>query len=365
MIIGIDGNEANVENLVGVSVYTRSLLSHFQKKATTKTRFNVFLRYKPLDSMPIENEFYKYHVVAPSFLFSQVTLPLALMSKNDTDVFFSPAHYAPRVSPAPTVVTIHDLSYFYYPKEFLRKDLYQLKRWTAYSVRNARKVICVSEATKKDLMKYYKTPEEKITVVYNGYEKEQISNLKSKNHGLKLKARKYILYVGTLQPRKNIHTLINAFEKFQKENKDFKLVLAGKKGWLYDGIFELVKTHGLQDRVIFAGYVSDHELHQLYQDAFCFALPSFYEGFGIPILEAMNEGVPVIAAGSSALPEVGGDACLYFDPYNADKLVLLLNRLKKDKKLASSMIAKGKTRIKLFSWKKCAEETLRVIKSAV
>ncbi len=362
MYIGIDGNEANVDNLVGVSVYAQSLLSHFQKKADSKTRFTIFLRNKPQNHLPKETEFYRYNTISPFFLFSQITLPLALMVQKDLDVFFSPAHYAPRVSPVPTIVTIHDLSYFYFPQEFLRKDLYQLKNWTKYSVKKAKKVICVSKETKKDLIKFYKTPEEKIEVIYNGYEKTAI---KPKSHRFKLFKERYILYVGTLQPRKNIQTLIRAFQIFQKESPDFKLVLTGKKGWLYDKIFELVKTLNLQDRVVFTDYVPDGELITLYQNAFCFVLPSFYEGFGIPLLEAMAEGTPVIAAGSSALPEIGGDACLYFDPHNVNGLVRLLSRLKNDEDLRKKMIEEGKKRIKLFSWKKCSDETLKVIKSAV
>ncbi len=364
MHIGIDGNEANVENLVGVSVYTQNLLTHFQKKAGASTQFTVFLRSKPKSHLPPINKFFNYQVVSPSFLFSQITLPLALMKRDDIDVFFSPAHYAPRISPAPTVVTVHDLSYFYYPQEFLKKDLYQLMRWTGYSVKKASKVICVSQETKKDLIKYYKTPEEKIEVIYNGYEKRADKSI-GLSKKFKLKKVKYLLYVGTLQPRKNIQTLIRAFEQFQKENLDFKLAIVGKKGWLYDEIFNLVKRLGLQDKVVFTGFVSDQELHGLYKNAFCFILPSFYEGFGIPMLEAMDRGLPVIAAGSSALPEVGGDACLYFDPYTVGTLVRLLNRLKKDGALRKSMIEKGKKRIKLFSWKKSAAETLKVIKSAV
>lgn len=364
MHIGIDGNEANVENLVGVSVYTQNLLTYFQKKANKNTRFTVFLREEPKKHLPKGNLYYRYHVVRPSFLFSQLTLPLALMKFDDIDVFFSPAHYAPRMSPSPNVVTIHDLSYFYFPKEFLKKDLYQLKNWTKYSVKKAKKIICVSQATKKDLIKFYKTPSEKIKVIYNGYEKNNRTlNVKTRTFGLK--EYKYILYVGTLQPRKNLKTLITAFQKFHKENKDFKLVIAGKKGWLYDEIFSLVKKMKMQENVVFTGFVSDLELHNLYKNAFCFVLPSFYEGFGIPMLEAMAHDLPVIAAGSSALPEVGGDACLYFDPYYYDTLTRLLKRIKKDERLRKTMIEKGKKRVQLFSWSKCAEETLKVLKSVV
>ncbi len=203
-------------------------------------------------------------------------------------------------------------------------------------------------------------------MVYNGYEKaaKELKSLGAvKKH--KLIPKKYILYVGTLQPRKNVKTLILAFQKFHKENPEYKLAITGKKGWLYEEIFELAKQQSSQNDIVFTGFVNDDELHGLYRNAFCFVLPSFYEGFGIPLLEAMDRGLPVIAAGSSALPEIGEDACLYFDPHNPDTLVRLLNRVKNDEKLRKEMIEKGKKRIKDFSWKKSAEETLKVIKSAV
>src|SRR3989344_7936592 len=175
MIIGIDGNEANVSEKVGVSIYTLKLLEYFEKKATINQQFVVFLKNKPNIDLPPENEFYKYAVIRGNLLWSQTFLPLELYKRKalgqKIQVFFSPAHYIPRFCPIPTVVTIHDLSYFYYPDEFLKKDLYQLKNWTKYSVEKARKIIAVSNTTKKDLIKFYNLPEEKIEVIYNGYEK--------------------------------------------------------------------------------------------------------------------------------------------------------------------------------------------------
>ncbi|MDO8497878.1 MAG: glycosyltransferase family 1 protein [bacterium] len=366
MIIGVDGNEANVKDQVGVSVYTRSLLEHFQSAANDKTQFRIFLKNDPLPTMPKENPHFSYKVISPRFMWSQLWLPLDLYMKKKIDVFFAPAHYAPRFCPAPLVVTVHDLSYFYYPDEFLKKDLYTLKEWTRYSVKNARKIIAVSKTTKKDVIKYYNVPEEKIEAVYNGYDKSSqpkadkllAENLLTK---LKLKEKKYFLYVGTLQPRKNLPVLINAFAKFSKIHADYKLVLVGKKGWMYDEIFETIRTLKLDDAVITPGYLPDEEVKELYRNAMCFVLPSLYEGFGIPILEAMSHGCPVISSFSSSLPEIGGDACLYFDPKNSEDLYDDLIRLTEDESLRKDFIKKGYERVKQFSWKKCAEETLNVI----
>jgi len=198
MVIGIDGNEANVEQQVGVSVYTTNLLRRFQLQATATLQFRVYLRHKPNSFLPKETEYFQYRVISGPALWSQVFLPLHLNTHREIDVFFSPAHYAPRFCPVPFVVTIHDLSYFYYPQEFLKKDLYKLKNWTLYSITQAQKVIAVSKTTKKDIMNLYHEPEEKIEVVYNGFEKH-VQHAETTNNSLP--TTNYFLYVGTLQPR--------------------------------------------------------------------------------------------------------------------------------------------------------------------
>lgn len=368
MIIGIDGNEANVSKQVGVSVYTSNLLKYFQKKADNNTQFRVYLRHKPTLILPPENEHYKYVVVTGPFLWSQLFLPLHLNLHKTIDIFFSPAHYSPRYCPVPLVVTIHDLSYFYFPDEFLKKDFYKLKNWTEYSLTKAKSIISVSKSTKKDIMKYYQIPDERIKVIYNGFEKDiQDEAMPDANFLIMhdLTARKYILYVGTLQPRKNIPTLIKAFAKFKIQNPDFKLVITGKKGWLYESIFEEAKKQQVNDSVIFTGFIPDTDIASLYKNAFCLVFPSLYEGFGLPLLEAMSFGCPVISSHSSSLPEIGGDACLYFDSTDEKDLLADLELLKKDQSIYDELIAKGKERIKLFSWEKCAEETLQTIQNAI
>ncbi|MDP3974537.1 MAG: glycosyltransferase family 1 protein, partial [bacterium] len=291
--IGIDGNEANVYKKVGVSVYTQNLINYFQKKSNKTLNFNIYLRNKPIKTMPSENKYFNYKVVKGLFLWSQLFLPLKLIFNNKSDVFFSPAHYIPRFSTIPTVVTIHDLSFHYYPDDFLKHDLYKLKNWTNYSVKKSKKIIAVSESTKNDIIKFYGVSENKITVIYNGYERKSDKSKIDQKLITRVQKNPYILYVGTLQPRKNIPTLLDSFSEFIKENSKFKLVITGKKGWLYENIFNKVKNLKLEKNVIFADFVSDATLQQLYKNAFCLVLPSFYEGFGIPILEAMNEGCPV------------------------------------------------------------------------
>ena len=360
--IGIDGNEANVYKKVGVSVYTQNLMTYFQRKSNKTLNFDIYLRNKPIKTMPPKNKYFTYKIVKALFLWSQLFLPLNLIFNSKNDVFFSPAHYIPRFSTIPTVVTIHDLSFLYYPADFLKKDLYKLKNWTKQSIKKSKKIIAVSQSTKNDIIKFYDVSENKIKVIYNGFEKKISKNKTDHKLINKLQKQPYILYVGTIQPRKNIATLLDSFSQFIKENSKFKLVIAGKKGWLYENIFNKINNLKLDRKVLFTDFVSDSTLQELYKNAFCLVLPSFYEGFGIPILEAMDKGCPVISSDKSSLPEIGGDAALYFDPRDSDQLVSQLNNLKNHPDLRNTLITHGKQRVKLFSWQKCAIETLKLLK---
>jgi glycosyltransferase involved in cell wall biosynthesis len=178
-----------------------------------------------------------------------------------------------------------------------------------------------------------------------------------------LDPKSYILYVGTLQPRKNIPVLVDAFYDILKEYPDYKLVIAGKKGWLYEDIFSYVEKRNLQGSVLFPGFVSDEMLAQLYAHAACYVLPSLYEGFGIPILEAMSCGCPVIASYASSLPEVGGEACLYFDPQNPKELADKMRIILSDTSIRKEYVKKGKKQVQQFSWDTCGKETLEVLQN--
>jgi len=359
MNIGIDGNEANVDMHVGVSIYTLELLNHFSKLKRPDVKCIIFLRDEPNNHMPQENDHFTYEVIPAKILWSQIFLPYHLLFRSDITVFFAPAHYAPRFLKQPVVVTIHDLSYIKYPNEFLKKDLYKLNNWTKYSIMKARNIIAVSKTTKKDILNHFQLPENDVTVIYNGFSKTNIS-VKPSSDVLKkyeIKNKKYLLYVGTLQPRKNVPTLIESYKEFREQHPEFKLVLVGKKGWMFDAIYAKVQELNLEEHVIFTGFESDEALNTLYKNAFCFVLPSFYEGFGIPILEAMSVGCPVITSHASSLPEIGGEACLYFDPNDKNDLSEKLEKLIANKQLYATLITQGKKRVKEYSWSKCAEET--------
>lgn len=398
MLIGIDGNEANVEKRVGVSGYAFELLRQFSMK-TENINFRIYLKSKPLSDLSKQSDRWNYRIVRPRKLWTQIGLPFDLyFHKPRPDVFFTPSHYAPRFSPIPTVVSIMDLSYIHFPELFKKSDLYQLMNWTQYSVRKAKKVFTISQFTKNDIIKYYNVPFDKIVVTYPGVKSEirsaswrtkfkmQNSNLLKDKYGIK---GQYILFVGTLQPRKNIVRLIEAFAMLARgpvvpsshpmssvasslraldgtpssraTPRSLSLIIVGKKGWLYEEILGAPKKFGVEDRVKFLDFVPDEDLTLFYKHALFFILPSLYEGFGLPVLEAMKWGCPVITSKISSLPEAGGDAAIYVDPESVEDIVSKMQLLIKDENKRHEMIEKGYKQVKKFSWDKTARETLKAL----
>ncbi len=366
MIIGIDGNEANVQHRVGVSVYTYELLKYFHSKSHKDLKFRVYLRNKPYKDLPAEHDFFSYTVVRSPFLWINAVLPMYLSFDKKIDLFFSPAHYVPRFVKIPTVVTIHDLSYILYPEEFVKKELYKLINWTRYAVNQSQKIIAVSNTTKDDICHYYTIPEEKITVIYNGFTRRKMCDDKKiiDIQNVNIYKDPYFLFVGTVQPRKNIQTILHAFKLLLKKNPELKLIIVGKKGWLYDKIFTVAQELHLEKSAVFTNFIPEEDIPYLYCYAQSLILPSLYEGFGLPILEAMSLGCPVIASNTSSLPEIGGNACLYVNPLETLELKEAMETLLTDSKRRNDLIAKGKVRIQDFSWEKCGKETLKLLTSA-
>lgn len=366
MIIGIDGNEANVEKKVGIGQYAYELLLQFYKykplKGESNIKFEIYLKDKPRLDMPPPTEKWRYRVLGPKKMWTQFALPINLFLYKKPDVFFTPSHYAPRFSLIPTVISVMDLSFIKFPDLFAKKDLYQLKNWTKYSAKNAKKIITISQSSKNDIIKEYGVRKDDVIVTYPGINELKTENLKPKSmDDLNKKFgidKEYVLFVGTLQPRKNIEKLIEAFSKI---DKDILLIIVGKKGWLYEDILNAPEKFGIPQKVKFLDFVSDDELPSLYKNALCFVLPSLYEGFGLPVLEAMKNGCPVLTSNVSSLPEAGGDAVLYFNPLNVDEISKTIKKIIDDKNLRQEMIKKGFLQVKKFSWEKTARQTLEVL----
>lgn len=347
--IVIDANEANVKNRVGIGRYAFNVLKGLYERSNSSdisTDFEILLKSTPLTDLPKETPNWEYKVLNPPLLWTQIALSYYLTTlKSKPQILFSLSHYAPLISHIPSVISIMDLSYLHYPELFRKSDLLKLKYLTYLSAKKAKKIITISEFSKKEIIKHYNINPNNIIVAYPGVD-TNVYNPKPNTN-----TSDFILFVGTLQPRKNIIILIEAFSKLN--NNNLKLKIVGKKGWLYDDIFTLVNKLNLQDRVLFANYVSEKELTANYQKALCLVLPSFYEGFGIPVVEAFVCGCPVIVANTSSLPEITAGAALVVQP-DSDSLALAINKIYKNKKLAQTLIKKGLERAKTFSWEKTA-----------
>ena len=364
MIIGIDGNEANVHNRVGIGEYAFELLKQFEKLKVQNIEFRIYLKTAPLAHMPKNRESWTYRIIGPKKLWTRFALPLNLfMDTNRPNVFFTPTHYGPWISPVPTVISIMDLSFLHFPGLFNKKDLYQLTNWTSRSAQTSKKIFTISEFSKNDIIKTYKVSEESVVVTYPGVKELEVENLKLRSMDELKKRYKiskpYILFVGTLQPRKNIARLIEAFSKLKVEN--IELIIIGKKGWLYEEILEAPKKFGVEPGVKFLDFVGDEDLISFYKNAKCFVLPSLYEGFGLPVLEAMRQGCPVLISNVSSLPEAGGDAAVYFDPEDVDDIASKIEKVLSDENLQKEMVEKGYNQIKKFSWAQTASKTLEVL----
>lgn len=362
MIIAIDGYEANEKERVGIGRYAFEILRHLYLLNPIHHSFIVYLPSAPLPDMPQETEWWQYRVLAPKKLWTLICLPFALaMDQPRADVVFSPTHYVPRFTGIPRVMSVMDVSYLHYPELFLPHDLYQLTHWTKYAALHAARILTISEFSKNAIIKAYGIRPEKIIVTYPGL------TMKKKGKEKYHISKHYILSVGTLQPRKNYVRLIEAFSQFLISNKQrfgtIDLVIVGKKGWLYDEILAAPLRFGIADRVKFLNFVPDQELAVLYKNALCFVIPSLYEGFGLPALEAMAYGVPVVTSDASSLPEIAGKAGVYVDPRDAGAIARGLLTAVRQRNLIQGKvrIRAGLEQVKKFTWENAAKKTLEVL----
>jgi glycosyltransferase involved in cell wall biosynthesis len=280
------------------------------------------------------------------------------------NIYHNPANVIPLFYFGKSVLTIHDLAIYKNPEWFPGGQYFTKFVSIPFSIRKAKKIIAVSENTKNDLIKLFKVNPDRITVIYEGVEDFNQFAIDENKLRSELKIGKpYFLYLGTLEPRKNLVRLIEAFNEFLKENKDFRLVLAGKRGWKYEPIFEAIKKYNLQNKVIYQGYVNKEEKVYLLGNALAFVFPSLYEGFGLPILEAMNLGVPIITSNVASIPELVIDNAVLVDPYSVDSIKEALLKMTKDKQLREDLARKGKGIAQNFTWESCAKKTLELYKS--
>lgn len=352
MLIGIDGNEANVKNRVGIGQYAYNALKHLYKK-DHENHYFIYLKNPPLPDLPQPSTKWHYKVFGPQKLWTKFALPLTLYTqKEKLNLFFSLGHYSPHFCPFPTICSIMDLSYIKYPEQFTKKDLYQLTNWTKNSINNSKHIITISEFSKQEIVNFHHIDPSKITVAYPGVSPpKKISNYYPLDTN-------YFLYLGTLKPNKNIPFLIESFSNFHSTNQNFKLIIAGKKGWLFNEIFKTIKKLNLEQQIIFTDYITESKKWALLKKAKALIIPSLYEGFGIPAIEAMSVGTPVIASNTSCLPEIVGKAGILIDPTKKKQLTQAMFEVLKPK-IKQNLTKLGLLQASRFTWNNTVNSILK------
>jgi len=302
-----------------------------------------------------------------------VRIPLTLskeLRRHPVDVLHV-QYTAPPFAPCPVVVTIHDLSFEHLPETFNRRSVAQLRFTVRRTARKAARILTSSEFSRRDIVETYAINPDRVAVTalaaptyFAPVENETELKKIRESYGIE---RDYILSLGSIQPRKNLVRLVEAYlclRRIRRDSKLPQLVLAGKRGWLDSETFHAADREGCGRDILFTGYVPERDLPALYSGAISFVYPSFFEGFGLPVVEAMQCGVPVIAGNQTSLPEVVGEAGLLFDPFDTKALSDALTRVIDDSELRKLLSEKGLRRAKNFSWRTTAQQTLRAYEEA-
>ena len=282
-----------------------------------------------------------------------------VLRKLKADIFVSPDGFCSLTTKVPQCLVVHDLGFLHYPDAYKKTHYRFYRHFTPKFIKKASVIATVSEFSKQDIIAHYKTPPGKIDVVYNGVKEDFKPVSFDKKESIKDQyagGSEYFLYAGAIQPRKNLVNLLKAFSIFKKrQQSEMKLVLAGRLAWKNDEFLELLKTYKYREDVVLTGYLEQGELVLLMASAYALVYTSVFEGFGVPVVEAMKCEVPVLTSANTSMQEIGGDAALYFDASShidmAEKLMLIY----KDEELRHSLIQKGKAVARKYSWKKSAE----------
>ncbi|MGD8623298.1 MAG: glycosyltransferase family 1 protein [Anaerolineae bacterium] len=308
--------------------------------------------------------------VRPASSLVRIPVSVPLLAMRERFDLLHMTYVAPPTPPCPVVVTVHDISYRLYPQYFPARVRWMLSLLVPISMRRAAKVITVSHSAKRDILTHYNVPEAKVTVTHEAApphfrqvaHRDALAGVKAQ-YGIETD---FILSVGNLQPRKNIRRLVEAYGKMPADlRKRYKLVVVGQALWQHSDIYRAVTDRGLLSDVIFTGYVPEPDLVLLYNTAALFAYPSLYEGFGLPVLEAMACGTPVVTSNLSSLPEIAGDAALLVDPADETAISSAMATLLSDPHLARRLSAAGLQRARSFSWERTAIETLKIYRDVI
>lgn len=353
----------------GVGRYLVSLLDFLQKADTENTYF-LFIHDDDISGFNITSYNFKLIPVKSKYLrnvwlrllWEQFVLPGEL-KKHKIDLLHSPHYTMPYFSRVKHVVTFHDMSFFIVPKvhNFAKRYLFRVYMWL--TVRRAQAVISDSYATLEDIRRILKVKGDNITVVPLGADKRFFDSADADKNLLKSYGIEdgYFLYVGMIDARKNLVRMLKAYNSLPQEIKDkYKFVICGRKNWMYEEVFSYFNENNLQKDVVFTGFVKDEDLPDIYKGAKLLLYVSIYEGFGLPLVEAMASGLPCITANVSSMKEVAGDAGLKVDPYNENEIRDAIIELVSDEELYDTLVEKGFKQAEKYTWSNCAEKTLEV-----
>jgi glycosyltransferase involved in cell wall biosynthesis len=356
----------------GVSRYISNLLPALAQAASgDDVRLTVFAppgvslpaSFPALPPVTLVNSVLPTSQPIPRIFWEQFVGPLAI-ARHRPDVMLCPLNVVPLLAPCPTVVTVHDLA-FIRLKTHRRSRRSYLSHMTRRSVRRSAHVIAVSDFTRQEVIELLGTPPARVTTVRNGCDPwffprpaAEIAVWRTE-HKL---PDPFLLFVGTLEPRKNLVGLIQAYAEFRKSHP-IPLIVVGAPGWRYTPILDVVRSLGLEDHVRFEGFVSDQDLPFYYASATALIYPSFYEGFGLPPLEAMAMGTPVVTSNVSSLPEVAGDAAILVSPQSRTELTAAMVRVVTDGPLRARLIAAGLERVGQFNWEAAAESVMGILRT--
>ena len=294
-------------------------------------------------------------------------IPFNSLFNSNVDIHHAHNYFLPYKLKSPSIVTIYDMVYKLYPETMDYKNLELLKKIMPRSITESTKILTISENSKKEIVEILNVNPNKISIAYPGYDKNEFKVITDNSITQSLKKlnlnKPFIFYLGTLEPRKNLERVIKAYASIGNYVKTHDLVLAGSIGWKSESLFKLIEHYKLQDNIKILGYISQTEKVALYNKATCFIFPSIYEGFGMPVLEAMACGCPVITSNTSSLPEVVGKAGLMVDPYNIDEISSSISRLINDSSLQQSFRILGLEQANKFKWKNTANSVIDLYKS--
>ena len=353
MRIGIDASRAFILERTGIEEYSYQTIKHLRNKLDKAQVFLYLRKNQKVDFDLPEN--WKVKIIKWPRLWTQAGLSLELLF-HPVDVLFVPGHVVPLVHPKNTIVTIHGLEFEKFPQGYSFWQRLYMRSAIKFSCRAARKIIAVSKNTKKDLVNLYKVPEEKIEVVYEGTNNNDQSNFNDKISNYK----PYLLFIGRLEKRKNIEGIIDAYKILVEKHKiPHGLVLMGGPGYGFETI--KLKIENCKLKIETLGYVDEAVKWKLLSHADIFLFPSFYEGFGLPVLEAQGVGTPVVTSNVSSLPEVAGEGAAYCVPGEPFSIAEAAWSIIRDKDFRESVIEKGQENVKRFSWEKCAKEIAKIL----